>query len=189
MTLRKTHLLVIAGTAAVALLILVADWVIVTDEEKIDAGVRAMRAAVEEGDAAALMENVSADFRSREGLTREDLAAAAEWFFSAYGPVEFFRFRFDRNRAGDMAVVTVTAVVQLEGGRAGTGSSVWDIELRKEPDGAWRVTDLAPVRMGGRDAAGWDALPEVRRLPSMPGQERERVRQEAQERSPVPSDP
>jgi len=186
---RRRHLAAVATLVAVVLVVLVADWLIVSDGEKIDASVRTMRAAVEKGDAAALMANVSADFRSGDGLTREDLAAAAEWFFSAYGPVEFFRFRYDQNRAGDMAVVTVSAIVRLEGGREGTGSSVWDIELRKESDGAWRVTDLAPVRMGGRDAAGWDALPEVRRLPSVPGQEGERVRQEAQERSPAPYGP
>ena len=187
LALRRRHLAVVATFVAVVFIVLIADWLVVSDGEKIDSSVRAMRAAVEEGDAAALMANVSAAFRSREGLTREDLAAAAEWFFSAYGPVEFFRFRFDQNRAGDMAVVTVSVIVQLEGGRAGTGTSVWDIELKKEADGAWRVTDLSPVRMGGRDAGGWDALPEVRGFRSATEQERERVRPEAQERFPVPS--
>jgi len=178
LSFRRRHVAAAATFVGVVVLIFIGDWLIVTDGERIDATVRALRAAVERGDAQALMARVSHDFRNRGGLTREDLAGIAEDFFSLYGPVEFHRFRFDRNRAGDITVVAVSAIVSVDKGRAGTGSSAWELELKKEADGVWRVTDLAPMRLDGRDTDGWNALPEVRSLRSAPRQGRGRGLQE-----------
>lgn len=154
--LARRHLIAAGVLAAIALALIVGDWLIVSEEEQVHAVVDRLRDAVEREDPHALMEEVSGDFQSESGMTREALPVLAKQFFDFYGAVEFIRFRSAVNRSGDIAVAQISAYVSSGGGRGAEGGhSIWDIELQKESDGAWRVTDIAPVQINGRDVATW----------------------------------
>ena len=150
-TWRRTAVFVlVAGAVALAL---VADWIIVTEREKISATIDALRASMSAADAEAVFQHISRDYDG-EDLSREALRAIAEAVFDRHGAIDIRTTTSGINRMEDMAAVNLGVLARSERGGL-SGYSEWALTLRKEADGSWRVTRLAPVKLGRRYVAGW----------------------------------
>jgi len=157
LTRRMLWFLAALGTAA--LLIGLADWLILTDAERIEDVMDELRYAVEHDDHRGVLDHLSADFRAG-GMTREMLGLVAKSFFDDYGPVRLHRYQTAVKVSGRLAVVEVRTFATAGGRRGGglSSASTWQAELRKEADDVWRVTALEPVRVNGRDVAAWQEV-------------------------------
>jgi len=150
---RVVGLLVIMSAVAALFLL---ERIIVTERERIVAVIEDLCASAERADAAAMLERVSSDFSSRT-LSREQLRSLAMAFFEHYGPVRVRIVEMGLNRIGDRAVVLLRISTRAQDAvrRELLGISEWDLELRKEPDGAWRITGIVPLQIGRTAVSGW----------------------------------
>ena len=149
--------LIVAGAVIAAVVI---ERLVVTERERILGVIADLRAAVGRADVPGIFEHVSSDYYD-EAIPRERLRSLAHVFFRHYGPPHVHIFDTAVNRIGDLAVVElrVSTSARPRGHASLAGRSSWQLDLRKEADGAWRVTRLVPLRIGGEDVAGWpDAL-------------------------------
>ena len=150
-------ILIVAGAVIAAVGV---EQLVVTERERILRVIAELRAAVERVDVPGIFEHVSSDYYE-EAIPREQLRSLAHLFFRHYGPTRVHIFETGVNRIGDLAVVElhVSTSARPRGYASLAGQSTWELDLQKEPDGAWRVTRLVPLRIGGEDVAGWpDAL-------------------------------
>ena len=155
--------------AGIALLILgavliglIAEHLIVTEQERITAVVRDVRSAVARGDIDGIFMHVSANYYD-EKFSRDQLRSLAVSFFKSHD-MSYARLTETRlNRVGDTALLQ--ARVLASAGRRGRnelfGVSEWQLQLLKEADGAWRITQMIPLKFGTRDVSGW---PDVREM-------------------------
>lgn len=149
--------LIVAGAVIAAVVI---ERLVVTEREQILRVIADLRAAVEDADVPRIFEHVSADYYE-EAVPWERLRSLAHVFFRHYGPTRVHVFETAVNRVGDLAVVElrVSTSARPHGHAALAGRSSWQLDLRKEADGAWRIARLLPLRIDGEDIAGWpDAL-------------------------------
>jgi len=151
------------GIAVAAVIVaLLAERLATTEKRRILSVINDLREAVAQADISGFFTHISPDYRG-EGLSRNGLRAVTEAFFDRFGQVRLRRFNVRVNRVGNIAIAEVSAFVS-EGmqGRGGLyGQSVWEIEVKKEADGAWRVTNIVPVRIGGKDAGTWSEVMEI----------------------------
>ena len=158
-TLTRKQALSILLILALGLAALLVERLIVTDKERIEALIRELRLAVEQGNAEALVKNFSEDFDA-EGFSSDDMQGVADRFFKAHGPVRFRRFGVGVNRAGRAALAEVHANTESRQGHAvgQQGRSIWDMEFQKESDNRWRITSITPAYIGGQEVGSWDDL-------------------------------
>ena len=145
--------LLILGAVVIGLIV---EHLIVTERERITAIVRDVRAAVARGDIDKIFVHVSANYYD-EKFSRDQLRSFAAGFFKSHD-MSYVRFTETRlNRVGDIALVQ--ARVLASAGRRGRnelfGVSEWQLQLQKEADGAWRITQMIPLKFGARAVFGW----------------------------------
>ena len=161
-SLTRKRLLAIGFIIAAGLAAMLVDLLVVTENEQIHGVIEALHDAVGRADVDALVAHVSEDYDTM-GLTLDELRVLADAFFKRYGPVRLRHFRVQANRIGDVAIATVSGIASGQEERYAPilGHSVWEIQLRKESDGAWRVTSIAPVQIDRTEVSSWG---ELRRL-------------------------
>ncbi len=155
MVLTRHHLIVALVLTCVVAGAVIVDWLVVTDRERIEGVIEDMASAVERSDTAALFEHVSPGYRE-QGMSPASLRILLEMFFRMYGPVRVNVRETRVTREGNLATVRVTVGAVSEARADVSGRSVWEVSMRKETDGVWRVTRIVPVRIRGRDVSGWD---------------------------------
>ena len=138
---------------------IVLERAVVTDQERIERVINALRDAVGEADTEALFEDISEDYYD-EALSREGLQGLAGAYFARYGRTRVRILDRTVNRTGTQAAVEldVFATAEHGSGAGRLGRSVWLVLLQKEPDGVWRVIRLSPLRWDGRDIEGWPTI-------------------------------
>ncbi len=150
--------LAVLGALALAMLL---NRYIVTDKKRIERTVQEMADAAGKGDIDLLFSHISADCGS-EDMPRTRLRTLAEQYLgdaSARVRIQWMAV----NVSGAQARVQLSISGSTRQERpAWSGGSEWAAEFRKEADGAWRVTNITPVRVNGRDVSGWRDL--TRRL-------------------------
>ena len=145
--------LVILGAVVVAVLL---NRFIMTDKKRIERTVQQMAVAVSKGDVDALFTHISADYHD-ETLSRTALKSMATAVFAKFDHVNPKIQRITVNVSGTLAHVEVSVSGSVESGgyQFPTGASDWAAEFRKEVGGTWRVTTIAPLRIGGNEVSGW----------------------------------
>ena len=143
-------LLLIAGVALLVFLGLSA--LFRTEAGEAWATVEAVRAAVERGDAAGVMEHVS-PFFNEEGLVKDQLGRALK---GALRRPPFVRVRAVRRRLdvrAGTAGVWVAVQARRWAGPRGESRSEWRVELERIDD-RWLVRQATPVEVNGRRIGG-----------------------------------
>ena len=139
---------------------IVLERVVVTDQERIERTINALRDAVGEADTETLFEGISEDYYDGV-LSREGLRGLAEAYFARYGRtrVRILDRAVNRTRTQAAVELAVFATAEHGPGAGRLGQSLWLVLLQKEPDGAWRVTRIEPLRWNGSDVGeGWSAI-------------------------------
>ena len=146
----------ILGAVIIALLL---DRLIVTDRDRIVRVIRDMCGAAGKADVDGLLAHLSQDYYD-ETMTPPELRKVAESFFARHGPVRVTVRGTAMSLSGRIALAEVTLFARAEDSDRGTlsGQSVWEMEFRKEADGAWRVTRIAPIQIERRGVSGWRSL-------------------------------
>jgi ketosteroid isomerase-like protein len=149
--------LAILGAVAAALLL---NRFIVTDKKRIERSVEEMADAATKGDVDALFSHVSEDYRD-DIQTRAELQSRVADFFRRFHQVDAKIQGVTVNVAGTLAHVEISVSGSVGSGetRMPMGTSEWSAEFRKEADGTWRATSIAPVRIWGHYVSGWRDLP------------------------------
>lgn len=150
-----------AALVILALIIgaVVLERVVVTDRERIEATIDAMRDAAGRADVEALLSGVSEDYYD-EMLGREGLRALAENYFERYGRTGVRILSRAVSLRGDEGAVEMRVFARAERGANGGefGRSTWLILLQKESDGVWRIIRVEPISWEGREVQSWSAL-------------------------------
>jgi len=139
---------------------------IVTDKKRVERTVQEMADAAAKGDIDLLFSHISADYRD-DTQTRAELQSRATAYLGRYVRVNPKIQWLTVNVVGSLAHVEVgiSGSAVTEGRPVEMGTTEWAVEFRKEPDRAWRVTSITPMRMFGREVSGWR---EVGRPPERP---------------------
>ena len=157
LSLPRRYQVVVAVAVAVALWF-VADWIVVTDTEKIERILDEIAAGAERGDAEAVTASVSPRYR-HEGMSRADLVSLAEVYFRIYGPTRVKtvgrRIVVTNNLATAEAAV-FARLIEGEGLRGGAPSR-WQLSFRRV-DGRWEITKVTPVELYAHSAPGWRSI-------------------------------
>lgn len=143
---------------------LLLDWAIVTDKERIERAVRAMRDAAASADAAALFEHVSPAYYD-ERLSAAQLRLLADDFFRASGPMTIRIRKLAVEISGETAVaeVSMLAYGADDNSSNATGTAAFLLDFRKEGR-RWLVTQIVPLRVNGQEIDGWGTLMKIGRF-------------------------
>jgi hypothetical protein len=144
--------LAILGAVALAMLL---NRLIVTDKKRIERTAQEMADAAAKGDVDLLFSSISADYGDQT-MTRTHLRSLATRFLGGDARANPKIQWMTVNVVGTMAHVQLG--ISGGGGReypVWSGISEWAAEFRKETDGAWRVTNITPVRILGGNVSGW----------------------------------
>jgi ketosteroid isomerase-like protein len=145
----------LAILAALALALLLNHYV-VTDKKRIERTVQEMADAAAKGDLDPLFSHVSADYHD-DAMSRDQLRSLAKSALERYERADATVELVSVNVTGSLAhaQVSISAGGQRSGYMPWDGTSEWSAEFRKEADGAWRLTSVAPTRIYGRQVSGW----------------------------------
>jgi len=113
--------------------------------------------ALERGDVDAVMVTLSSA-AYRGNLSRQALRHLAQRVVDGYGPLRLLLIRRTCRREDSVGECEVHVVAFPFGGGGKAVRSQWIVSLERETDG-WRITDLDPVSIDGRQVAGLQALP------------------------------
>jgi hypothetical protein len=133
----------------VALLLLLVQWLVVTDSEALRAMTRRLASAVDAPDLDAFMAEIDADFRQRE-LTRDQLAERVRAILERTQIEQASVGAFEIAVNGDTAAVAFRARARIEAGDAGIREYVgrWRLECVRR-DAGWRVRGVEHVSSPG----------------------------------------
>jgi hypothetical protein len=141
--------LAILGAVALAMIL---NRFILTDKKRIERTAHEMADAAAQGDIDLLFSHISADYGD-ETMSRTHLKSLAIKFRDGYPGANPRIQWMTVNVVGPLAHVQLG--VSGDGAVEYTGISEWAAEFRKETDGAWRVTNITPVRILGGNVSGW----------------------------------
>ena len=146
---------ILAALAAALLL----NRLVVTDKARVENVIRSMAEAAGRADVNALFSHVAADYED-DAQGRLELEAWAAGLFTKFGPLRVTVQRLTVNVSGRLASAEVAISGRAENRDHGEpmDQSVWNVQLRKDPDQVWRVTRTTPLRLLGNEVSGWREL-------------------------------
>jgi ketosteroid isomerase-like protein len=145
-TRRKMYCVV--GFVLVGILALVADWLVITELERIEMVVEDMAAAVEAGDEEALFRHLSPRFGIKE-MGRAEMSKWAKFLFAHVPSPSVNVIKVDGNVAQGGRFARVQVDVRVRGkDDAFRPRMVWDVAMDKDDNGVWQVSSMTPLRWG-----------------------------------------
>ncbi len=160
MNISRKLIYAVAVVALAAVVLILLELLITTDEERILARLDALVAAGEAGDTQAVMELIAPEY-DHAGLTREGWNSIAEGYFTFYGPTEVKVLSKEVRVEGKLAVLDIAIFTRSSGTMGFSCRSRWVLSWRKQND-EWWIRQIEPRSFEGQPV---DGLPEeIRRL-------------------------
>ena len=145
--LTRRRLKIGAVAAILAVSILVAERLYVSDRDRVQAALDRMVAAVQEGDADALIAELAHDYLD-EGLRLEDMRRIAVNFFNAYGPTRVRIASSTITVSDRVANADLSVHIGLPQHPTAGMPMEWRLGFVRMED-RWRVDSVTPISMGG----------------------------------------
>ena len=143
----------------IAPLLLVCQWLVVTDREKLQLTATRLSNAVGRHDIDAIIELIEPDAQFDGRFSRQDFRDHLVMLLEKYSVENPTIGGFVIEIAGDRATVRCSSMCHVElSGWAGNVPSSWELKFQLFEDG-WLITDLRPLKIAGRDYRSFFEIP------------------------------
>ncbi len=143
----------------IAPLLLVCQWLVVTDREKLQLTATRLSNAVGRHDIDAIIELIEPHAQFDGRFSRQDFRHHLVMLLDKYSVENPTIGGFVIEVAGDRATVRCSSMCHVElSGRAGNVPSSWELKFQLFEDG-WLITDLRPLKIAGRDYSSFFGIP------------------------------
>jgi len=177
----RTLVIILAAVFGPLLIWILLDILIVTDSHRIEAMCEQMVLATEAEDPRGMVRFIAENY-SYEGLTRDDLRALAERYFTLYGDTTATITTSTVNVQGALASADVVVAVRSANGEF-SGYPVptrWRLVFARRSENVstpkgrrvawvWRIIEIQPVAVGRVNVDGWRSIVERLGSPARPG--------------------
>ena len=136
---------------AIAPLVFVCQWMVVTDREKLQLTATRLSRAVGRHDIDAVIELIEPHARFDDRFSRQEFRGHLVMLLEKYSVENPTIGGFVIEVAGDRATVRCSSMCQVElPGWSGNVPSSWELKFQRFEDD-WLITDLRPLKIAGQD--------------------------------------